>query len=246
MIRLPPELVGEILTHLEHDNQALQYCSLVAKSWAYPSQKPLYTRVIVTPPAYRTWQEIASPTSAKLLRHVHSLTCRQFQSLCDFHEDYLKSFHHLQCLALDNIGNVELNAVDLFPSFQNTLSSLSLFQVSLTLDVFIKLLGYFPKLRDLYLNDPTFCAEHRITPSPGSTPPRGSLSLCRLSAESMDILLRGLCGLEPQYDKLAIFSSSSHAHSIISTCEKTLTHLKLGPPDCTLYAFYLYQYPSFV
>ena len=142
---LPLELLDDILIHLQLDNQALQNCSLVARSWTYPSQKLLYTRVIITPSRYQTWQEIASPTSANLLRHVQILMCREFQSLHDLHDDYLKSFHHLQYLSLDH--HVDLDTTSLFPAFQNTLSSLSLSHVSLTLDAFIKLLSYFPKLR---------------------------------------------------------------------------------------------------
>ena len=245
---LPPELVDEILIHLRHDNQALRNCSLIAKSWAYPSQKLLYARVRITPSTYQTWQRIASPTSANLLRHVHSLNCLQFQSLHDLQEDYLQSFHRLQRLALHDVDNVKPDTVDLFSAFQNTLSSLYLFRVSLTLDAFIKLLCYLPKLRELYLSEPTFDSNHWTTPPPGSTPPRGSLSLCGFSAESTDILLRGLHELKPEYDGLKLVevsgNSTIHAHSIISTCEKTLTHLTLGPCDRTLYA--LYNITSFV
>ena len=103
MSTLPPELVDEILIHLRHDKKALCHCSLVAKSWTYSSQKLLYARVHITPSAYQTRQEIASPTSTELLQHVHSLTCHQFQSLHDLHKDYLESFHRLQRLTLDDV-----------------------------------------------------------------------------------------------------------------------------------------------
>ena len=127
MSTLPPELVDEILIHLRHDKKALCHCSLVAKSWTYSSQKLLYARVHITPSAYQTRQEIASPTSTELLQHVHSLTCHQFQSLHELHKDYLKSFHRLQRLTLDGVDGVDSDVVNLFPAFQNTLSSLSLF-----------------------------------------------------------------------------------------------------------------------
>ena len=236
---LPPELLDDILIYLRHDAQALRNCSLVAKTWTYSSQKLLYAHVSITPSTYRRWQEIASPTSAELLRHVHSLTCRLFDSLYDFRDDYLKSFHCLQELNMYQVHNIDSNTVNLFPAFRNTLSSLSLFHVSLTLDAFIKLLGYFSNLKKLHLYNPTFDTEHLTAPPPSSTSPRGTLSLYRLSPESMDIFLRGVCGLELEYDELVICGidgSPSHFRSLISTCEKTLTHLKLGPGEGKLSA----------
>ena len=229
---LPLELLDDILIHLRRDNQALQNCSLVARSWTYPSQKLLYTRVRITPSRYQTWQEIASPTSAKLLRHVQSLMCRQFRSLHDLHDDYLKSFHLLQHLSLDH--RVDLDTTNLFPAFQNSLSSLSLSHVSLTLDAFINLLCYFPNLRRLQLFNSRFDSGHLTVPPP-STPPRGALRLFMLSQKRADIPLRALCALEPEYDELEIYrvyDSPSHVRSIISACKKTLAHLKLGPRDC--------------
>ena len=240
---LPQELVDEILVHLQHDIQALENCSLVAKSWTYPSQKLLYTYVFICPFKYETWQEIASPATAKLLQHVHSLHCFRFNSLHDFHEDYLKSFHRLQKLDLDEVDHFELDAVNLFPAFENSLSSLLIYHLSFNLDAFIKLLCYFPNLRYLQLFDLTFDTEHLTTPPPSSTPLRGTLSLHAFSLENTDILLRVLCQLELEYDKLEIDGvlvdhSPSHVRSIISTCGKTLTHLKLGPHDGKLHTLY--------
>ena len=237
---LPPELVDEILTHLRRDSQALRNCSLVAKTWTYPSQKYLYTYLHVTPSNYQTWREIASPTSAELLRHVHSLTCCHYHILRDFQEDYLRSFHYLQNLTLMRVFNIGLDTVDSFSAFQNTLSSLFLSNVTFTLDAFVKLLGYFPNLRRLNLDEPFFYAEHRTVPSP-STPPRGTLCFSLTSVENTDILLRGLCELELEYDRLEIINvgrglSASRLRSIISACEKTLKYLTLRP--CTLHALH--------
>ena len=238
---LPPELVDEILTHLQHDKQALRNCSLVAKTWTYSSQKLLYAHVNITPSTYLRWHEIASPTSAKPLRHVRSLNCFQLQSLYNIHEDYLKSFHCLQNLSLHDSGNIEFNTVDLFPAFQNTLSSLSLANLSLTSDAFINLLGHFPNLRELHLSELTFCAELRTTPPP-STPLRGALALLTLSTyDHTNILLRGLCEFKLEYDELEIFGvhgNPSHVRSLISTCEKTLEHLILGALDCKLHTLH--------
>ena len=50
---LPCELVDEIVTHLRCDERALRNCSLVARSWTYPSQKLLYARIYITPETYK-------------------------------------------------------------------------------------------------------------------------------------------------------------------------------------------------
>jgi hypothetical protein len=158
-----------------------------------------------------------------------------FKSLYDLLEGYVESFHQLQHLTVDD---VELNAIDLFSAFQNTLSSLSLYQVSFTLDVFIQLLGYFPNLRELHLGKPTFCADHRSTPPP-STPPRGTLALSTLSAKNADILVRGLSELGLEYDELDIYKVNGNPtciYSLISSCGKTLKYLKLCPR--TLHTFH--------
>ena len=239
-----PELVDEILNHLRHDERALRNCSLVARSWTYPSQKLIYTHIRITPSTFRTWQKIASPTSAELLRHVYSLTCSNFNSLYGFHRGYLKSFYHLQRLTVEQVDDVGSNTVNLFQAFQSTLSSLSLLRVSLTLDAFIGLLGYFPNLRSFHLNKPAFYPEYRTVPPP-SIPPRGTLALSMVSAKDADILLGALCKLELEYDELGIFGvsdGSSHINSLLSACEKTLTRLKLGSSDCKPHTQQLHEY----
>ena len=233
---LPQELVDKILVHLRNDNKALRNCSLVAKSWTYPSQKLLYTNFVISPIKYGTWQEIASPTIAELLQHVYSLHCLWFNSLYDFHEDHLKSFHRLQELYL-YYGSFKSDAANFFPAFQNTLSSLFLINFVFTLDAFIKLVCYFPNLRVLHLRAPAFGTEHLTTPPPSSTPIRGTLSLCLFSLGSVDTLLRALLELELEYEELEVVHATgnpSHVRSFISRCEKTLKRLKLGPKDCKL------------
>jgi hypothetical protein len=136
---------------------------------------------------------------------------------------------------LDDVEGVGSDVVNLFPAFQNTLSSLSLFCVSLTLDAFVKLLGYFPDLRELQLRRPTFSAVFRTVPLP-PTPPRGKLCLSMLSGKDMRVLLEGLRGLEMEYDELDIYQIGGfpalYILSAASICRKTLRRLTLGPYDC--------------
>ena len=148
---LPPELVDEILTQLRDDKQTLLNCSLIAKSWAYPSQKLLHDwHLCFIPETYRTWQETASPTRMELLPRVRSLTYRNFDSLHPFRRDHLKSFHRLQQITLRDISlNIQSDIINYLPASQNTLSSLYLANVSIYNTALVDLINHFPNLRDL-------------------------------------------------------------------------------------------------
>ena len=102
----PPPRAGGRHTHSFATRKAsvtkLLICS---RSWTSPSHKFIYACVRITPSTYQTWREISSPTSAELLQHVHSSARHRFQSLHDFRDDYLKSFHRLQHLTLNWVRN---------------------------------------------------------------------------------------------------------------------------------------------
>ena len=230
---LPSELVDEILIYLQHDKQALWNCSLVEKSWTFLSQKRLFVSINLTPDIYKTWQEIASPTSAEVLQHVRTLTCLRFHSFGVLHGDYFKSLHRLQHLTLRDIARIESKTPNLFLAFQHTLSSLFLDHVSLTRSVFIGLVDCFPNLRELHFSKSSFKMDHFLVP-PFSKPPRGKLCLSSLSATDFGALSRGIAGLDLEYDKLEILNifDTCHVQHIVSACKKNLTHLKVDLHDC--------------
>lgn len=235
---LPPEMVDEILDNLQDEKRALCNCSLVAKSWTYPSQKRLFTSVDLTLEIYQTWRENVSPTKAELLEHVRILSCRRFYflgpALCG---DYFGSLRHLQRLVLYQTGNIEPNITASFPVFQNTLSSLSLSFVFLAWSTFIELVDYFPNLKELRFNESSFhLGGDPLVSPPLSRPARGKLYLSSLTWGSMGALSRGLPAQDLAYSELEIISifdrHPSRIQPVISACEKTLTHLKLDPYDC--------------
>jgi hypothetical protein len=233
---LPPELIDEILTYLQDDEKTLQNCSLIAKSWAYSSQKLLCAHVHLTPWTYRRWRETVSPTSAELLQHVRTMDCRAFHTLHPSHGDYFRSLRRLERLALRVFVRIEPDITNLFLAFQSTLSSLSLSRVSITWIAFINVVDYFPNLKDLHLSQSSFVGDCREIP-PLSKPPRGKLCLFTLSSDDMSILSSGLSASVLRYNELEITNifvqiPSRAIRSIISTCGKTLTRLVLGSYDC--------------
>ena len=232
---LPLELIDEILTYLQDDKRTLHNCSLIAKSWVFPSQKLLYARVCLYPVNYQKWQETVSPMGAEPLRHVRALKCCFFYSLYPSYGSYFGSLHRLQCLALCSITHIESGVTNLFTAFQATLWLLYLGHLSLTWGTFINLVDYFPNLRELRLIKSSFEGDHRAIP-PFSRPPRGKLCLIALSSEDMSILSTVLSASELQYDELEIIKvvdqTPSHVRPILSACGKTLKHLVLDPQGC--------------
>jgi hypothetical protein len=127
------------------------------------------------------------------------------------------------------------NTPKLFLAFQNTLFSLSLNRVSLTLSAFVKLVDYFPNLRELYFSESSFTPDYQPTPR-FSRPPRGKLHLSTLSVSNTTALSDVLSGLELEYDELEIVNvfdrPPTRIQPIISACEKTLKCLKADLEDC--------------
>ena len=233
---LLPELIDEILTYLQDDERTLKNCSLIAKSWAYPSQKLLYAQVYLTPENDRMGREDVSPRSEELLQHVRILHCRGFHPLYSFLGDYFGSLHRLEHLTLCGLIHIETGITNLFLAFQTTLSSLSLGSLLITWGAIINVVDYFPNLRDFLLTQSTFVGDCQEV-APLSRPPRGRLSLFTLSSDDMFTVSRGLSASELRYNELEITDiydriSSRAVMPIISSCGRTLTRLVLGRYDC--------------
>ena len=234
---LPSELVDEILIHLQHDKQALQNCSLVARSWAHSSQKLLFVSANLTPKTYQKWREEAPPASAEVLQNVRTLTCLRFYFFGILDLDSFRSLHHLQRLTLREIVHIEPNTPNIFLVFQDTLSSLSLDHVSLAWSTFTSLIDYFPNLRELNFGRSSFETGYFPVPSL-SRPPRGKLSLSMLPERTFHPLSRQISQLELEYDELEmldLFDQTgplSHVEHIISACKKTLERLRVDLLHC--------------
>ena len=229
---LPPELIDEILTYLQDDKRTLRNCSLIAKSWEYPSRKLLFTNAHLTPETYRIWRENVSAAGAELLRYVRTLNCHNFHSIQPSHGDFFGPLHRLERLAFRDFVHIESNITNLFSAFQTTLSSLFLSHVSLTCVAFINVVDYFPNLRDLHVARSSFVGDRRAVP-PLSRPPRGKLRISFLSLDNISALSSGLSSSELRYDELEIVGTGdqtpSRTRSIISACGGTLTRLVLEP-----------------
>jgi len=158
-MNLPQELIEEIIYDLTSDVQSLQSCSLVAKSWAYPSRKWLFEAVILSRRTYQRWMDRIPPENIELLRNVRSfgflsdgrMVDGVTPNCIDFLHRYLPSLHHLENLGLQHLflGPDIPQKIGLFSAFQQTLSSLSLGRCDATSDALITIINYFPLLANL-------------------------------------------------------------------------------------------------
>lgn len=236
---LPEELLDEILGHLPLDDErSLRSCSLVSRSWLGPSRRLLFANIRIRRDNHQSWLNNISPTNTQLLRHARSLT--YFYPLQETPDPrycirllrhYLPSFRQLKTLNLCKL-TVELTTSEhltLFSAFQNTLSSLSLTQVSITWSSFVALVGYFPRLRDLNICKPSF----RVGdwPIPQMTHPlRGRLFIQSLLGEGMVPFINLFPKLRQEYEELEMFAP--FLPRLISASEKSLKYLKFHRCKC--------------
>ena len=238
---LPQELIDKIFSHLSLDEpQTLRNCSLVAKSWVYPSQKKLFETVCISSSTHSSWADRISPANIELLLHVRSITYT-LDMASQFHfpayridsiSDYLPSFHNLESLILSSIdlrSKLDISQqVRNFSAFQHTLASLSLWGCSISSGALTTVVNYFPNLAGLQLRAPIY----RPAPEPVpllSRPLRGRLSIQLFMTKDIPVLDR-LSDLPPELDELAICGLSSRPmpyNRIVATYAGGVKHLRL-------------------
>jgi hypothetical protein len=116
--RLPHELFDEILDHLAKDTRTLQSCSLVAKSWIYPSRRHLFNTLFLTATDVTKWKKTFPNPEGSPAGHVRDLSFCFIQSdvPIDF-ADRIPYFSNVRGLTL--IGRVATE-----PSFITALGQL--------------------------------------------------------------------------------------------------------------------------
>ena len=72
--RVPQELVDQVLDHLADDTATLQSCSLVAKSWIYPSRRHLFNSIFLTVNDITKWNTTFPNPEDSPAGHVRDLS----------------------------------------------------------------------------------------------------------------------------------------------------------------------------
>ena len=235
-MHLPPELLDEIINHLPDDKIYLRNCSLVAKSWVYPSRRRLFNTINFSGDAdLKLWLGTISPTNVGVLQHVRSLQCQIAESPSSPHppvdllRDYSPSLCQLERLTLYAGFLPPLAQISTYSTFQHALSYLSLQCCIVTTNGVVTLVNYFPNLAHLDLSE--LCHWADDLPTPPFSRPLQKLTLTEFSTDDSVGLVDQLLALRPQCEEIAIgmFWSScpSLAQHVIDGVEASVKRLCL-------------------
>lgn len=204
---LPQELIDEIIVRVPPES--LRSCSLVAKSWIYPSRRRLFETVNVVPEAkFWMWLKCISPTNVKLLQHVRSLSCLIDSSPCRrtgriyFLRNFLPSLPRLGHLLLSSGRLESVTQIGAPLAFQHTLKHLSLYRCQVTISALVTIINYFPNLDRLDLNNLSHEVDRQPVPSLSRTPPK--LFVTERNPRDEFGILDQFVGLQPQCDEVSI------------------------------------------
>jgi len=206
-MNLPPELLDEIIGQIpQDDEQSLRNCSLVAKSWMYPSRRRIFEAVDVWKARrLKLWMDVIPPTNLGVLQHIRSIRC-QINSppdsprlSADLLLDHSPSFHHLERLTLFSGFLPPPTQIGTCSAFQHTLLYLCLRLCNVTASALVTFVNYFPNLAHLDLVELYRSVDAQPTP-PFSRP------LKKLSVtEFTDLgLIDQLIELHPQCDEVSV------------------------------------------
>ena len=214
---LPPEIFDKILEHIptnsQDGRQTLRACALVATWWTGPSQRRLFSSVVVHEKNRQRWMDgvILARSRTRLLGYIRSVRyChgvyvgirRGMRVLARDYWGYFSALSNLHSLTLFNIeieyiGEDEFRTC--FSKFRETLTYLSIAKFRTSFGAFVTLVDYFPNVRNLHLD--AFSLGLKEGPVPNlSRPLRGRVSI---SFPSLDFLDR-FTKLDLQYDEVVL------------------------------------------
>jgi len=236
---LPPELVDEIISHVAPDDmESLRNCSLVAKTWVYPSRRRLFETVNTCQAVHlELWLGSISPTNISVLQHVRFLCCRisnpptpcGMMDPADLPGDYSPSFRRLERLTLTVGSFVSLTQIGT-PGFRYSLSYLCLWYCRVKVSAIVACVDYFPNLLHLDLcNSRSDKADDQ--PIPPLPRPLRKLTVTNSFPGDAPDLIYQFMELRPQCVEVTVetssFSSSSFTQRIIDGVAASVKRLNL-------------------
>ena len=163
---LPQELLDEIVSFLHQDDkESLRNCSLVARSWVYASQKGLFEYVKTHTRELGSWLHGVSQKNPEILRHVLHLNCENEDfglvwpngSARDTIRGCLGSLRRLRRFDWYSTEIIlSPQEIELFSAFKHTLSYIGLWYCSISRNMLVHLINYFPNLGCLRLELPIY------------------------------------------------------------------------------------------
>ena len=235
---LPLEILDTILEHIpidEKGKQALVVCALVATWWTGPSQRRLFSSVVIHDGNYQRWMDGVASSGSKshLLKYVRSMwyRCPTLVAETSYWMQNLHNVHSFDLFGI-KIGNIsEREYQTCFSAFRETLTNLTLDDFDTSFSAFVTLVDYFPNITTLQLHS------FEVKPDEGPVPPlsrpfRGRLCIHCFEDDYVEFFDR-LAKLDPQYEELVIGSEFSSdigtelAESLYQIGANTVKYLRL-------------------
>ena len=221
ILQVPVEILEKILENLpanRWNRRTLMACTLVATWWTGPSQRHLFSSVEICEGNYSRWVNgvALSRSRDRLLGYVRSLRYARFvgfqmRYLLRDSANYFSALPNLHNLTLcyirvENIDEAKFHAC--FSTFRETLTSLTLENVTTSFRAFVALIDYFPNITTLRLD--SFELQPGEEPVPSlSRPLRGKLYL-RDIKDHRSKFYNQFVKMDLEYEELAI--DFAHCH----------------------------------
>lgn len=226
-------------------------CALVATWWTGPSQRRIFSSVLVYNRNYQRWTNLAvicrhqshplgyvrslwhSPSSDP----KHKYRIRDLPRDCGESLSALRNLHNLTLhnTKIEHIGEEEFRAC--FSAFRETLTYLSLESFATSFSAFVTLVDYFPNITTLRLH--SFDLEPDEGPVPTlSHPLRGEVQVRTKTESNCLEFLDRFAKLDLEYERLVIFPSSTSLEetllkSALRISASTIKFLRLAAvPRC--------------
>ena len=247
---LPPEILDKILEHVPRTRkgrQTIVACALVATWWTGPSQRRLFSSVVIDRSNYRRWMKsvVLPGPKTHLLESVRSLhhTCSQnpgntcgMGHLAQDTREYFPALRNLRSLTFAHIGITHAKEAEFharFSAFHETLTSLILGTITTSFGAFVTLVNYFPNITTLQLGSVALEADEGPIPSL-SRPLRGRIHFHDVQANRLEFLDR-FAKLDLEYEELVIGSRSlmwmRSLESVLRISTRTVRFLRLSDFD---------------
>jgi hypothetical protein len=233
---LPPEIVDYIIDLT--DFWTLRACSLVAKSWVARSRIHLFRAVRLI--SYRNRQKVIPVGLISSAIYTRTLTVIRNSppaercvntDLLDQFLPYLRDFKNVENLILiDCRGSPPLSedrVKKYFGHFGARLRSLELNGEGMSSDSFLALLGLFPNLEDLFVDERIRGAEESVAPA---VPPKLSGRLT-MGVYTPD-LFPTLCKFPLRFREICLHEGRCDYQELINACAKTLVNLQVDVGLC--------------
>jgi len=213
-------MILERVPESEEGRSTLMACALVATSWRGPSQRRLFSSVLIDEYNYKSWMNcvVSSGYKAHLLKFVRSLTHWRdpnpktkypMENLPQDSGEYLSALPNIRTLKLYHIRIERISEEGFrtcFSAFRETLTALSLGTFDTSFSAFVTLVDYFPNITSLELG--SIVLEPDEEPAPVlSRPLRGKVHVWGAHASRLEFLGR-FVKLELEYDELVLDSFS--------------------------------------